>query len=145
MQVIFVFALLSTLVLSIVLLGVVWVVSFVALKRTVSEKLSREVFFFRSQLGQYACSLLLSKWISCLGGLIAIKWANEGGITTGVKMICWNIRGTFTFVVTFRRTILLHPRYETRIQIAVVRSLNHTFTQVSFTRSGNLRRPSSLL
>jgi hypothetical protein len=67
-QIVFVFALLSTLVLSIVLLGVVWVVSFVAFKRTASDNLTREVFFFRSQLGQYACSLLLSKWISCLGG-----------------------------------------------------------------------------
>ncbi|KAH9057825.1 hypothetical protein EDB87DRAFT_973535 [Lactarius vividus] len=81
--VVFVFALLSTLVLSIVLLGVIWVVSFAAFKRTVSENLAREVFFFRSQLGQYAFSLLLSKWISSLGGLITIKWVYEGGVTTG--------------------------------------------------------------
>jgi len=82
-QVVFIFALLSALVLSIVILGIVWVVSYVTFKRTPSENLAREVFFFRSQLGQYACSLLLSKWISCLGGLITIKWVNEGGITTG--------------------------------------------------------------
>ncbi|KAH9029857.1 hypothetical protein EDB85DRAFT_1501776 [Lactarius pseudohatsudake] len=81
--VVLVFALLSTLVLSIVLLGVVWVVSFAAFKRTASEHLGREVFFFRSQLGQYAFSLLLSKWISSLGGLITVKWVYEGGITTG--------------------------------------------------------------
>ncbi|KAI9454559.1 hypothetical protein BJY52DRAFT_1188847 [Lactarius psammicola] len=81
--VVFIFALLSALVLSIVLLGVVWVVSVAAFKRTASENLSREVFFFRSQLGQYAFSLLLSKWVSSLGGLIAIKWVNEGGVATG--------------------------------------------------------------
>ncbi len=88
MQVVFIFALLSTLVLSIVLLGVIWVVSVAAFKRTASENLAREVFFFRSQLGQYAFSLLLSKWISSLGGLIAVKWINEGGVATGVKMTC---------------------------------------------------------
>jgi hypothetical protein len=142
-QVVFVFALLSTLVLSIVLLGVVWVVSSVALKRAGSENLAREVFFFRSQLGQYACSLLLSKWISCLGGLISIKWVNEGGITTGMKVTCPYIRDTFTLIVTFRRTILLYPRCEPRIYIAPSRSLTYTLTQVSCTRSGSLDRPSS--
>lgn len=145
MQIVFVFALLSTLVLSIVLLGIVWVVSFVAFKRTVLDNnISRKVFLFRSQLGQYACSLLLSKWISCLGGLIAIKWVNEGGISTGVKPTCWNIRGALTLVATFRRTLLLRPRYESSIQIAPACSLNHTFTQVPCTRLGSLHLPSSL-
>jgi hypothetical protein len=86
MQIIFFFALLSTLVLSIVLLGVVWVVFFIVFKRTASDSLTREVFFFRSQLGQYAFSLLLSKWFSALSGLITIKWIREGGVTTGVKI-----------------------------------------------------------
>lgn len=43
----------------------------------------RQVFFFRSQLGQYAFSLVLSKWFSALSGLITLKWIREGGITTG--------------------------------------------------------------
>lgn len=144
MQVVSVFALISTLVLSIVLLGIVWVVSSVAFKRTASENLAREAFFFRSQLGQYACSLLLSKWISCLGGLIAIKWVNEGGISTGVKVTRRYIRDAFTPIVTFRRTILFYPRCEPRIDFAPARTLTYTFTQVSCTRSGSLDRRSSL-
>lgn len=86
MQIVFIFALISTFVLSVVLLGVVWVVIFVVLKRTPSESLTRDVFFFRSQLGQYAFSLLLSKWFSASSGLITFKWIREGGVSTGVKM-----------------------------------------------------------
>jgi hypothetical protein len=147
--VVFVFALLSTLVLSIVLLGVVWVVSSVALKRAGSENLAREVFFFRSQLGQYACSLLLSKWISCLGGLISIKWVNEGGITTGMKVTCPYIRDTFTLIVTFRRTILLYPRCPVRgrgVWIGLLRSrdgaahFQHTCLAQSPSAVGRTRR-----
>jgi len=82
-SIIFVFALLSTLVLSIVLLGIVCVVFFVVFKPTASENLTRKLFFFRSQLGQYAFSLLLSKWFSALSGLITIKWIREGGVATG--------------------------------------------------------------
>lgn len=141
MQVVFVFALISTLVLSIVLLGIVWVVSSVAVKRAASENFAREAFFFRSQLGQYACSLLLSKWISCLGGLIAIKWVNEGGISTGVKIAC---RDAFALIVTFRRTILLYSRCESRTYSGPKRTLTYTLTQVSCTRSGSLDRHSSL-
>ena len=79
----FLVALLSTLVLSLVLLCVAWVVLSSFFKRTSYQNLSREAFFFRSQLGQYATCLLLSNWIRAVSGLIDISWIKGGGVQAG--------------------------------------------------------------
>jgi len=101
----FTFALLSTLVLSFVLLFIVWVVLSTIFKRTSYQNLSREAFFFRSQLGQYATCLLFSQWITSLSGMIDLKWISEGGAQAGTsctiqgalrQMGQW---GTFFFMV----------------------------------------------
>ncbi|KAN0120953.1 hypothetical protein V8E52_004222 [Russula decolorans] len=83
----FLVALLSTLVLSFVLLGVAWIVSSSTFKRTPYQDLSREAFFFRSQLGQYATCLLLSNWIRAVSGLIDINWISGGGAKAGTSCI----------------------------------------------------------
>ncbi|KAI0297248.1 hypothetical protein B0F90DRAFT_917031 [Multifurca ochricompacta] len=80
---VFTFALLSTIVLSSVLLSVVWIVFSSIFKRTSCEDLTREAFFFRSQLGQYAVCLLFSNWLSSVSGLMDIEWINGGGVTAG--------------------------------------------------------------
>ncbi|KAI0067377.1 hypothetical protein BV25DRAFT_1819704 [Artomyces pyxidatus] len=69
--------------LSLVLLRMIWVAASAMFRRTATENLSREGFFFRSQLGQYAGCLLLSNWLSSIGGLIDIDWVNGNGITEG--------------------------------------------------------------
>jgi hypothetical protein len=79
----FLVALLSTLVLSLVLLCVAWVVLSSFLKRTSYQNLSRDAFFFRSQLGQYATCLLLSNWIRAVSGLIDINWIGGEGVQAG--------------------------------------------------------------
>jgi hypothetical protein len=81
---VFVFALLSTLVLSLVLLCVAWVVFSTTFKRTTFQNLSREAFFFRSQLGQYATCLLLSNWLRGVSGSFDIQWVNGGGVRAGM-------------------------------------------------------------
>ncbi|KAI9512974.1 hypothetical protein F5148DRAFT_560840 [Russula earlei] len=102
----FLFALLSTLVLSIVLLSVIWVVSCTVFKRTSYQNLSLKAFFFRSQLGQYASCLLFSHWIRAVSGLIDIKWINNGEVKAGSACIAQGALrqigqfGTFFFVVT---------------------------------------------
>ncbi|KAF8501402.1 hypothetical protein F5888DRAFT_1671977 [Russula emetica] len=86
----FLVALLSTLVLSFVLLCVGWIVSrsFSSnFKRTPYQDLSREAFFFRSQLGQYATCLLLSNWIRAVSGTIDINWISGGGVKAGTSCI----------------------------------------------------------
>lgn len=82
-QSVFVFALLSTLVLSFVLLVIA--VAFYAIKRTSNQNqdLSREALFFRSQLGQYAACLVLSNWIRGVSEWIDIKWIQDDGVTAG--------------------------------------------------------------
>ena len=82
-QALFLVALFSTLVLSFVLLCVAWIVSSSAFKRTSYQDLSREAFFFRSQLGQYATCLLLSNWIRAVSGMIDINWIRGGGVKPG--------------------------------------------------------------
>jgi hypothetical protein len=79
----FLVALLSTLALSFVLLCVAWIVSSSTFKRTPYQDLSREAFFFRSQLGQYATCLLLSNWIRAVSGMIDINWISGGGVKAG--------------------------------------------------------------
>lgn len=79
----FLAALLSTLVLSFVLLSVAWVVSSSSSKYTPHRELSREAFFFRSQLGQYATCLLFSNWIRAVSGMIDINWIKAGGVRAG--------------------------------------------------------------
>jgi hypothetical protein len=79
----FLVALLSTLVLSFVLLCVAWVFFSATYKRTSCQNLSREAFFFRSQLGQYATCLLLSNWIGSVSGSIDINWISGGGVKAG--------------------------------------------------------------
>ncbi|KAH9974823.1 hypothetical protein BJV74DRAFT_183974 [Russula compacta] len=76
-----VFAVLSTLVLSLVLLSVVTVAF--SSKHTSYQNLSREAFFFRSQLGQYAGCLLLSNWITAVSRLIGIRWIKDRGVHVG--------------------------------------------------------------
>lgn len=81
----FLVALLSTLVLSFVLLCVAWIVSSSIFRRTPYRDLSREEFFFRSRLGQYATCLLLSNWVRAVSGTIDINWIRGGGAKAGEK------------------------------------------------------------
>lgn len=83
----FLVALLSTLILSFVLLGIAWIVSSSTFKRTPYQDLSREAFFFRTQLGQYATCLLLSNWIRAMSGLIDINWISGDGVKAGTSCI----------------------------------------------------------
>ncbi|KAH9989004.1 hypothetical protein BJV77DRAFT_714823 [Russula vinacea] len=79
----FLVSLLSTLVLSFVLLCVAWVVFSATFKRISYQNLSREAFFFRSRLGQYAICLLFSNWIRSVSGSIDINWIRGGGVKAG--------------------------------------------------------------
>jgi hypothetical protein len=81
----FLVALLSTLVLSFVLLRVAWTVSASTFKRTPYQEFSREAFFFRSQLGQYATCLLVSNWIRAVSGMIDADWITAGGVKAGER------------------------------------------------------------
>jgi len=58
-------------------------VSSSAFKHTPYQDFSREAFFFRSQLGQYAACLLLSNWIRAVSGMIDINWVKAGGVKAG--------------------------------------------------------------
>jgi hypothetical protein len=44
---------------------------------------SREYVFFSTQLGNYAACLLAGNTMSCVAGLIGMKWLVNGGITEG--------------------------------------------------------------
>ncbi|KAI0249166.1 hypothetical protein BJV78DRAFT_1229805 [Lactifluus subvellereus] len=126
---VFVFALLSTFVLSFVLLSVVWILLSSTFKRTSHLNLTREAFFFRSQLGQFAGCLLLSNWIKCVSGLISIQWIIGGGVTAGTSCVAQGVLGqigqfgTSFFIVimgthTFR-TLVLRNRQPQWVGIVV--------------------------
>ncbi|KAI0292138.1 hypothetical protein BC826DRAFT_453406 [Russula brevipes] len=126
---VFVFALLSTLVLSLVLLCVAWVVFSTTFKRTTFQHLSREAFFFRSQLGQYATCLLLSNWLRGVSGSFDIQWVNAGGVKAGPSCTAQGALrqigqfGSFFFIVamgihTFN-TLVLHNRQPQWLGIVV--------------------------
>ncbi|KAI0050438.1 hypothetical protein FA95DRAFT_592040 [Auriscalpium vulgare] len=80
---VFVFALLSTLAVSLVLIRAAYVALHSMLWRRDANETSREAFFFRSQLGQYALCLLISNWLSSIGGMIEIDWITTGAVVTG--------------------------------------------------------------
>ncbi|KAI0316448.1 hypothetical protein OF83DRAFT_1172884 [Amylostereum chailletii] len=82
---VFAFSLLSAIGLSLVILRFVWLLAVAYFKHTAVENLTREGFFFRSQLGQYAGCLLLANWFTSISGLLELHWAWNDGIAAGVS------------------------------------------------------------
>lgn len=75
------FAVLSTFALVSVAARVIWI--------AIRQKLSpdsvqpREYVFFNTQLGNYAACLLIANMLTCVSGLIGLRWLSEKGITEG--------------------------------------------------------------
>ncbi|KAH8100817.1 hypothetical protein BXZ70DRAFT_936035 [Cristinia sonorae] len=61
-----------------------WVVATKGGKPSKVSRFMPEPIFFRTQLGAYVASLLLSNMISCVGYFFSITWLMEGGVTSGL-------------------------------------------------------------
>lgn len=84
LQAVNVFALLSVIALTSVILRIAWM----ALRRCMQNKAeSQECVFFNTQLGRYAACLVLAMVFNSVAGIIGLQWFVSRGITEGLFVI----------------------------------------------------------
>lgn len=66
---------------------VVWALVGPRIKKSGSVTIIREQVFFRTQLGAYIASLLVSNLFSSFAFLFNITWIRQGGITVGKETL----------------------------------------------------------
>ena len=119
----------------------VWV-AYKGKKTTKLSKYMPEHLFFRTQLGAYIASLLISNMLSCIGYVMNISWLKDGEISTGEPI-------PFPFatprIPAFRLTGI--PRFKACFAQPKVRTrhaggtLFACLTQSCFRRLGSSRGP----
>lgn len=77
------FALLSTLALAFIVFRIIRLVVVPYFRDDDSTYKAPESLFFRTQLGHYAASLVLSNAFITIAGLVEFSWASQSGIKQG--------------------------------------------------------------
>ncbi|KZV74596.1 hypothetical protein PENSPDRAFT_681782 [Peniophora sp. CONT] len=96
---VFAFSLLSTMALAIVSVRVAYVVSIAYAKGAAVENVGREGYFLlKTQLGQFAGSLLLANLFTAISGVIEIQWIALDGVQHGSTC---NSQGVFSQIGEF--------------------------------------------